>query len=123
MIKTAKVKLTARRPKILLKGTITKPATPRVMTVIPVRNASCELLRWNSWPRSGNIGAIDRAPVTEIHVKSHWLAITMTMNMSAFTRILGLITHASISWTNSRDHGDHWRVWESMPSSLCRLYP
>jgi hypothetical protein len=42
-----------------------------VMTVMPVSIESWELLRWNSFPRSGNIGAIDKAPVTDIQVKIH----------------------------------------------------
>jgi hypothetical protein len=41
-----------------------------VTTVIPVSRASWLLLRWNSAPRRGNMGAMDRAPVTEIQVKS-----------------------------------------------------
>ena len=45
VISTAKTKLIVRRPNMLLRGTITKLATPRVMTVIPVSIASWLLLR------------------------------------------------------------------------------
>lgn len=71
MMRTEKTRLTARRPKMLLSGTMMKLAKPKVMTVMPVRRDNCELLRWNSFPSNGNIGAIERAPVTEIQVKSH----------------------------------------------------
>jgi hypothetical protein len=46
-----------------------KFAMPKVITVIPVSMASWLSFRWNSAPRRGNMGAMERAPVTEIHVK------------------------------------------------------
>jgi hypothetical protein len=69
-----------RRPKMLLSGTMKMLASPDVMTVAPVSNASWLFLRWNSAPRRGNMGAMDREPVTAIHVKSAWLVMTVTEN-------------------------------------------
>lgn len=65
---------------MLLKGTMRKFATPRVMTVMPVSMASWLLVRWNSAPRRGNIGAMERAPVTEIQVKRDWAVRAVTVH-------------------------------------------
>ena len=53
-----------RLPKMFESGTIRMLAKPRVMMFRPVRSESCELLRWNACPRSGNIGAIESAAQT-----------------------------------------------------------
>ena len=76
---TENTRLTARRPKMLERGTMMKFAKPSVMTVIPVNMANWLLFKWNCAPSSGNMGAMDKAPVTEIHVKSHCEAITITV--------------------------------------------
>jgi hypothetical protein len=78
IISTENIRLIARRPKILLNGTMMKFAKPHVMIVIPVSIESWLSFKCNSCPSKGYMGAIESAPVTDIHVKSHWLAITIT---------------------------------------------
>jgi hypothetical protein len=74
--------LILRRPKMLLRGTMRKFATPSVITVMPVSMASCGFVRWNSAPKRGNMGAMDSAPVTEIQVKRDWAATAVTVRRS-----------------------------------------
>lgn len=89
------------------------------MTVIPVSMESWELLRWNSLPSSGNMGAMDRAPVTEIQVKSHWLAMTITREseIGAFSVLHGSKTYVSNVLPSSGDLKHLAMVWAPVPSS------
>ena len=79
MIRIEKTMLMVLRPKMLLKGTMRKFATPSVITVMPVSMASWGVSRPNWVARRGNMGARLRAPVTEIHVKRDWEAIAVTV--------------------------------------------